>query len=69
VGKVRIGMKPAEVLQLLGKPKHIGRQILYRRYLEQWVYDHPAPLWIDFECVKGQEAHVVTVHPAPAAQR
>lgn len=51
----------ADDLDALGSPRHVSRQILYRRYLEQRSYDHPMPLWIELECVKGQEPRVVTV--------
>jgi hypothetical protein len=62
VRRVRPGMTPAEVRRLLGPPDRIARQILYRRYLEQWIYDDPPALRIVFDCLKGQEPHVQTVH-------
>ena len=63
---IRPGLTGDEVRKLLGPPKRISRQILYRRYLEQWLYDVPSQLWIEFNCLKGQEPYVLTVHPAGA---
>jgi hypothetical protein len=34
---------------------------LYHRYLEQWSYGTPPLFWIEFDCRKGQDAHVLTV--------
>jgi hypothetical protein len=71
VREVRAGMTPKVVRNLMGRPPRIARQILYRRFLEQWSYDTPNPVWIDFNCVKGQEPIVLAVHrpggdkPAP----
>jgi len=62
---IRAGMTPAEVRQLKGAPERIARQHVNRRYLEQWIYDHPTPLWVEFHGVKGQEPRVVQVHPLP----
>jgi hypothetical protein len=60
--QVRAGMTPKEVRNLVGRPARIARQILYRRYLEQWSYDNPRLVWIEFNCVKGQEPYVLAVH-------
>ena len=57
------GMSQAEVRQLLGPPKHIARQILYRRYLEQWVYGGPNAVRIEFDCVRGKEPQILNVQP------
>jgi hypothetical protein len=62
IEKVRPGMAADAVRQLLGQPNRIARQILYRRFLEQWIYDEPAGLWIEWDCLKGQEPRVLTVH-------
>ena len=53
------GMTAEQARKLLGAPDHTSRQILYRRYLEQWSYDHPAGLWIELDCVKGQDPRVI----------
>jgi hypothetical protein len=57
------GMTQAEVRIALGPPKQIARQILYRRYLEQWVYDAPNAVRIEFDCVRGREPQILTVQP------
>ena len=68
LNKLRPGMPQPEVRELLGPPKRIARQILYRRYLEQWVYDGPKPLRIEFQCVRGEEPKILTVHPLTPPQ-
>jgi hypothetical protein len=66
---LRTGMPQAEVRRRLGPPKRFARQILYRRYLEQWVYEGPKPVRIEFDCVRGKEPQILTVQqltaPAP----
>lgn len=64
---VRPGMTLAEVRRLRGNPPRIARQHLNRRYLEQWFYDLPTPIWIEFSCIRGQEPRVLRVHPPPLA--
>jgi hypothetical protein len=61
---VQRGMKPEEVVEARGQPGRIARQILYRRYLEQWFYDGPEPIIVEFDWVRGQDPHVQTVHSA-----
>ena len=63
LSKLHPGMSQAEVQRLLGPPKQMARQILYRRYLEQWVYDGPNAVRIEFDCVRGKEPQILTVHP------
>jgi hypothetical protein len=58
---IRIGMSPAEVRKLVGPPTHVARQILYRRYLEQWIYDDDPATWIEFDCRRGSEPTVTGV--------
>jgi hypothetical protein len=60
--KLHPGMSQADARRLLGPPKKIARQILYRRYLEQWVYEGPQAVRIEFDCVRGQEPQILTVH-------
>ena len=61
--QVRPGMTAEEVRGVLGgPPKRIARQILYKRYLELWTYDQFSPLWLEFNCLKGQEPRIVNVH-------
>jgi hypothetical protein len=60
--QLRRGMTQADVKALLGEPHRVARQILYRRYLEQWVYDGPNAARIEFDCVRGNEPQILTVH-------
>jgi hypothetical protein len=62
-GPVRPGMTPDEVRRRLGPPRRVARQVLYRRYLEQWVYDGPDAVRIEFDCPRGQRPQVLTVQP------
>jgi hypothetical protein len=58
-----VGLSPPDVQKKLGRPpKHVARQILYHRYLEQWVYDSPYFIRIEIECQRGQKPHILTVH-------
>jgi hypothetical protein len=59
---VRPGMTQAEVIASLGQPQQIARQVLFRRYLEQWTYAAPSRVVIEFDCLKGQDPRVLTVH-------
>jgi hypothetical protein len=61
-GRLTVQMTPTEMTKLLGPPKRKARQILYRRYLEQWIYDSPIPLCVTFNCPRGQDPVVLTVH-------
>ncbi len=63
------GMTATEVRNLLGPPKHTARQILYGRYLEQWTYDGPTPVRIEFDWRKGQEKQILTVQPLSSPPR
>jgi hypothetical protein len=56
-------MSPAEVVAVLGPPQRVAREILYKRHLEQWVYDRPQPLRIRLNCPRGQPPQIVTVQP------
>jgi hypothetical protein len=69
VDTVRTGMTSAAVLKLVGKPARISRQILYRRYREQWFYNDPLGLRIDFDCFKGQDARVIAVREKGGEER
>jgi len=63
LNNIKRGMTMDEVKRQLGSPQRTGRQILFRRYLEQWHYDDPAG-WIEFQCSKGEEPFVLGVYPA-----
>jgi hypothetical protein len=64
---LRPGMTAAEVVNLLGQPKRVARQIIYKRCLEQWLYDSP-PVRIDFDSVQGRHSQILTVHPIRPAR-
>jgi hypothetical protein len=59
---------PAEVQELLGTPTQVARQVLYRRYLEQWTYDRPVRLCVVFDCLKGQDPLLRAAFPLPPAR-
>jgi hypothetical protein len=68
MARVNSGMTAVEGRKLLGPADHTSRQILYRRYVEQWNYDNPPGLWIELDCVKGQHPRVIGVH-LPASEK
>src|SRR5260221_8080989 len=66
--RVKKDMPAKTVLEFYGTPDRKARQVLYRRYLEQWIYLEPEGLWVEFDCLKGQEPRVLDVHkPEPKA--
>jgi hypothetical protein len=62
------GLSAAEVRQRLGPPARVSRQILFRRHLEQWVYEEPKALRVEFNCVRGEEPVVCAVLQLPPAR-
>jgi hypothetical protein len=60
VGGIRRGMSVNEVTKLLGPPKRVTRQILFRRHIEQWKFDDSS-IRIDFNCVRGEEPYVLNI--------
>jgi hypothetical protein len=58
------GLTQDEVRRLLGSPQKQTFQIVYRRQLEQWIYQQPAPVWLTFSCTKGQIPRLQTVQSA-----
>jgi hypothetical protein len=58
------GMSAAEVRDRLGAPRRIARQLIYHRYLEQWLYDAPRSARLEFECNRGQPVLLIEVAPA-----
>jgi SmpA / OmlA family len=69
VAQLRPGMTAAQVQDLVGRPRHVARQILYARYLEQWTYDDPISVRIEFDWRKGQERQILTVQPLSTPAR
>lgn len=66
LAKLKRGMTPEQVRQLMGAPKQIARQILYHRYREQWIYDAAVPVRIAFDCPRGQKPQLLSYPEAPA---
>jgi hypothetical protein len=52
---------PGEVRRLIGPPGHIARQILYNRAREQWLYDAPFFVRLEFEYPRGREPQLLSV--------
>ena len=69
LAQLRQGTTATQVRDLLGQPRHIARQILYARYLEQWTYDDPISVRIEFGWHKGQERQILTVQPLSTQPR
>jgi hypothetical protein len=66
--RVQPGVSPDRVRQLLGAPSRTARQILYRRSREQWLYEAPFSVRLDFEYVRGQEPHLLSVQAVRAGK-
>jgi hypothetical protein len=68
---VQKGTSASDVRQRLGRPMRIDRQILYRRHIEQWVYENPHPICVQFSCVRGEDPIVTALLPVkgPAPNR
>jgi hypothetical protein len=58
--QAKVGMSEADILDALGRPPKIARQILFRRHIEQWTYDNP-PIRVELDCVRGQPARATSV--------
>jgi hypothetical protein len=52
---------PDQVRRLLGEPARKARQILYHRAREQWCFEAPFHVRLEFEYVRGQEPHLLSV--------
>lgn len=63
VKMLRPGMTPEAVRKLLGHPRQIGRLYVHRRYREQWYYELPAPIWVEFDGKQGQASRVTRIVP------
>jgi hypothetical protein len=64
VAHLRPGMTPEQVRQVMGgSPRRAARQILYHRYLEQWLYDQPTSVRLEFDCRRGQPARLQSILP------
>jgi hypothetical protein len=62
-GIEKSGQTQSEILSIFGEKtsKTVVRQVYFRRYREQWIFEKPVPLTIVFDCIKGREPKVLTV--------
>jgi hypothetical protein len=60
---------PAALRQVLGQPARTARQLLHRRYLEQWTYDGPGSLCVVWDCPRGLEPRLAAVHLLEAGKK
>jgi hypothetical protein len=63
------GMTPEQVRAKLPSPKRVARQLLYHRYLEQWIYDQPFTARLTFDCHRGQKPRLLEKPLVPAEKR
>lgn len=57
--QIRIGMSPENIRTMYGMPDKIARQVLFQRFIEQWLYKKKG-LRVAFDCFKGRDAIVVS---------
>jgi hypothetical protein len=63
-----IGMTASDVRASWGNPDRVSRQIVHRRYLEQWTF--PKRGWcVEFSGSKGEEPRVRAVHDLSTLRR
>jgi hypothetical protein len=55
------GQSPADVRARLGPPVRVSRQVLFGRHVEQWVYEEPTPLRVEFNCVRGEDPYACAI--------
>lgn len=60
INDIKKDMTADEVRNRLGKPDRVARQILFRRHLEQWIYDD-LNVRIEFNCLPAEEPRVINV--------
>lgn len=68
-GRLEPGMTPEQVRAKVRSPKRIARQLLYHRYLEQWIYDQPFPVRLTFDCQRGQKPRLLEKPLLPSEKR
>src|ERR1700722_7843072 len=59
----------AEVRRVFGTPQQMARQILYQRYLDQWLYEAPTGLRLGFDGFPGQPPRLIAVERVKAVTR
>jgi hypothetical protein len=60
--RLPLGSSPEDAVHLLGSPDHRARQVLYQHYLEQWVYERPLLLRLEFDYPRGQPPRLRSSH-------
>jgi hypothetical protein len=68
LAELQPGMPIDQIQHLIGAPRSTCRQILYHRYLEQWLYDSPFSIRLEVDCLRGQEARLLSVQPLGSAK-
>ena len=68
LAEVQPGLAPDAVRRLIGAPHSSARMILYHRYLEQWLYDPPFSVRLEFDCLRGQEPRLLSVQALESAK-
>jgi hypothetical protein len=58
-----VGKSVEHIRQRFGPPRERARQILYHRYLEQWVYKDPYMIRVEIDCQGGKKPQVQNVQP------
>jgi hypothetical protein len=61
VAEVKRDLTAHQVRRLLGKSDRVSRQVLFRKHIEQWIYDRPVPVRVEFLCLPAEEARVQSV--------
>lgn len=61
------GQTSAEVRAKLGPAPRVSRQVLFGRHIDQLAYDDPRPMWIELNCVRGEESYVCSILQLPMA--
>jgi hypothetical protein len=69
LAKVAPGQNPEQVRETLGVgPHRIARQLLYHRYREQWTYDQPYFVRLEFDCPRGQKPQLISIQKLAPGQ-
>ncbi len=63
ISDIKKDMTAEEVEAALGNPDRVARQILFRRYLEQWTYSKWATI-VELNCLPGEPPRVVNIIPS-----
>lgn len=56
--RLRSGMTPQQVREVLGPPRKISREVILHRAIEQWHYTNPSRR-LTFEIYRGRQARLV----------